>query len=119
LNRQWLKLPEAKDSRGGSRLPETGEEITSNIQFDYNDLKPHDLGYTPGDQEKDRFKWVLPDDETRRIVKRLPQGEGFPFSLTWAEGYLWMANDLGVFKLIRKQGSSPPHLTRPALGLGE
>jgi hypothetical protein len=101
-----------------SREPETGEEITSKIQFDYKDLRPYDLGYIPGDQEKDRFPWVLPDDETRRIVKRLPHGEEFPWSLTWAEGYLWMANDLGIFKSIRKQAKSLVLLVRLALGLG-
>jgi len=103
-----------------SRNFETGEEITSEILFDYEDLRPYDLGYTPGDREKDKFPWVLPDDETRWIVKRLecpPSGQGFPWSLTWANGYLWVANDLGVFKLDPETGkviaSFDPPGTRP------
>jgi len=61
-----------------SENPEIGEQITTNITFDYADLKPYDLGYTPGDQAKDRYPWVLPDDSTRRIIKRISSGDEMP-----------------------------------------
>lgn len=101
--------------------PETGEQITAEITFDYVDLKPYDLGYTPGDQAKDRYPYVLPDDDTRRIVKRISSGPEMPWSLAWGDNYLWMANNLdGVCKLDPNTGEvvdsfPPPGLRQQAM----
>jgi parallel beta-helix repeat protein len=96
-------------------ITEHKEEITSTIQFDYEDLRPYELGYTPGDQARDKFLWVLPDDNTRRIVKRLSHGEEFPWSLTWVKGELWMANNLGVFRIDPETGEMTRAFNRPGL----
>jgi hypothetical protein len=84
--------------------PGTGERITENLAFDYADRKPYELGYTPGDPELDRYPWVLPDDETRRILRRLSSGDEMPWSLAWGENHLWVAHNLGILKLDSETG---------------
>ncbi len=59
-----------------------GTGITS-IEFDYGDAKPYDLGYTPGDRQKDKYAYVYGNDETRKIVKKIGNGLGLTWSLAW------------------------------------
>lgn len=87
--------------------PETGEQITLFPAFDYDDLKipGRSIDYIPGyESERDRFQYVLPDDETRRVIARIPTPNfEYPWSLTWAENCIWMA-DGGIFKLDPANG---------------
>ncbi len=72
----------------------------SEIAFDYPDTKVFDLGYTPGDRVKDKYQYVYPDDETRRIVKKIGTGLGLTWSLAMDGKNVWAATLSGdVYKL--------------------
>lgn len=73
----------------------TGEEITSSIDFGYEDLKipGKSIDYIPGDQLLDRYMYVYPDeDNTRRVVRKLGAGLGLTWSITWDGQYIWTTN---------------------------
>lgn len=71
------------------------------INYDYPDSRPYQLGYIPGDPEKDRYMYVYPDeDETRRVVKKIGDGLGLTWSVAWDGNYIWTATLWGdVYKL--------------------
>ena len=57
--------------------------------FDYQDIKKTELGYIPGDPE-DKFLYIYAtEDETRRTVQTLGEGQSFGWSLEYANGYVW------------------------------
>ncbi len=64
------------------------------INFDYPIPTSYDLGYTPGDREKDKYLYVYPTDETRKIVKKIGDGLGLTWSLAWDNKTktLWTSN---------------------------
>ena len=76
------------------------------ILYDYPDSRPYELGYIPGDPEKDRYSYIYPDeDETRRIINKIGEGLGLTWSLTWDGESLWTATLWGaVFKLNPETG---------------
>jgi parallel beta-helix repeat protein len=47
------------------------------------------LGYIPGDPALDHYMYVYPDDETRRIVRKIGQGLGLTWSLAWDGANIW------------------------------
>ncbi len=49
------------------------------------------LGYIPGDRQRDRYAYVYPDDETRRIGRRIGDGLGLTWSLAWDGRSIWTA----------------------------
>ncbi|NYT16180.1 MAG: hypothetical protein GKC02_09535 [Methanomassiliicoccales archaeon] len=58
-------------------------------EMDYPVIEWHPLGYIPCDPE-DRYSYVFdPEDETRRVVKRIGKGLSFGWTLLYAEDYLW------------------------------
>lgn len=58
-------------------------------EMDYAVIEWHPLGYIPCDPE-DRYSYVYnPEDETRRVVKRIGKGLSFGWTLLYAEDYLW------------------------------
>lgn len=60
----------------------------------------HALGYIPGDPQLDRYMYVYPDDETRRIVRKIGEGLGLTWSVAWDGHYIWTATLGGiVYKL--------------------
>lgn len=60
----------------------------------------HALGYTPGDQTLDGYPYVYPDDETRRIARRIGTGLGLTWALAWDGQYVWTCTLWGhVYKL--------------------
>jgi len=60
----------------------------------------HALGYIPGDRQLDRYMYVYPDDETRRIVRKIGEGLGLTWSVAWDGHYIWTATLGGtVYKL--------------------
>jgi len=103
-------------------VPPTGTVVgnvpgggAGDITYGYPDTKPYEPGYIPGDPQRDRYLYVYPDDETRRIVKKI--GEG-------------LAGLLIIFRLVKgQQGGNltngkllhilelPPNGPRPHFGL--
>ena len=76
------------------------------IFYDYPDSRPYELGYIPGDPEKDRYSYIYPDeDETRRIINKIGEGLGLTWSLAWDGESLWTATLWGaVFRLNPENG---------------
>jgi hypothetical protein len=63
------------------------------------------LGYIPGDQGLDGYMYVYPDDETRRIVRKIGTGLGLTWSLAWDGQYIWTSTLWGhVYKLNSQTG---------------
>ncbi|MBI2645297.1 right-handed parallel beta-helix repeat-containing protein [Candidatus Uhrbacteria bacterium] len=75
------------------------------ILFDYPDGKIFDLGYTPGDRIKDMYQYIYPDDETRKVVKKIGTGLGLTWSLAMDGKNVWTATVSGdVYKLDGETG---------------
>jgi len=85
------------------------------IIYDYPDNRPYELGYIPGDQEKDRYMYVYPDeDETRRVINKIGEGLGLTWSVTWDGEYIWTAALWGdVYKLDPETGEIKVHWIFP------
>jgi parallel beta-helix repeat protein len=85
------------------------------IVYDYSDPRPYELGYIPGDPEKDRYMYIYPnDDETRRVVKKIGEGLGLTWSVTWDGEYIWTAALWGdVYKLDAETGEIKTHWKFP------
>jgi len=64
------------------------------------------LGYIPGDPLLDRYLYVYPDDETRRVVRKIGEGLGLTWSVAWDGTSIWTATLNGqIFKLDPVTGS--------------
>jgi hypothetical protein len=85
------------------------------IAFGYDDVRLTELGYTPGDRAKDRYAYVYPDDETRRIVARIGTGLGLTWSVA-VEGHdVWTsALDGRIYKLNGTTGAVLRQLQAPS-----
>ncbi|MBU4314128.1 MAG: right-handed parallel beta-helix repeat-containing protein [Actinobacteria bacterium] len=85
------------------------------IVYDYPDSKPYELGYIPGDEEEDMYVYVYPDeDETRRVLKKIGEGLGLTWSLTWDGECIWTATLWGdVYKLDAETGNIKTHWNFP------
>ena len=63
------------------------------------------LGYIPGDQQLDGYMYVYPDDETRRIVRKIGKGLGLTWSLAWDGQFIWTCTLWGhIYKLNPQTG---------------
>jgi len=72
------------------------------------------LGYIPGDPELDRYMYVYPDDETRRIVNKIGERLGLTWSLAWDGEYIWTATLWGsIYKLDPQTGEVVRQFTAP------
>ncbi len=72
-------------------------EGAGDLVYDYPDPKPYDLGYTPGDPEKDGYPYIYPDeDETRRVVQKIGEGLGLTWSVAWDGAHIWTAVPWGI-----------------------
>ena len=102
------------NNRGGLICPQ--EAPNSNISSSY--IAPlsinlgfqpnisHTLGYIPGDPVKDAYMYVYPDDETRRIKRKIGEGLGLTWSLAWDGKYIWTCTLWGhIYKLDPRNGS--------------
>jgi hypothetical protein len=58
------------------------------------------LGYIPGDQSLDKYMYVYPDDETRKIVHKIGQGLGLTWSVAWDGSYIWTSTVGGQIYMI-------------------
>ncbi|MCW4011141.1 MAG: right-handed parallel beta-helix repeat-containing protein [Candidatus Bathyarchaeota archaeon] len=85
------------------------------IIYDYCDNRPYELGYIPGDQEKDKYMYVYPEeDESRRVINKIGEGSGLTWSITWDGKDIWAATLWGdVFKLDPKTGEIKVHWIFP------
>lgn len=80
-------------------------EGAGDIIFDLPDTKKYDLGYTPGDRQKDKYMYIYPDDATRRIVKKIGTGLGLTWSLVADGKDIWTSTVSGeVYKLDGASG---------------
>lgn len=77
------------------------ENIVNELNFDYQDLRNYELGYIPGDQNKDRYPYVYPiEDDTRKIVsKHLAEVTDLLWNIDYDSNYLWAALDREVLKI--------------------
>jgi hypothetical protein len=87
-------------------------EITSSffapekIAYGFEPDQSYALGYIPGDQQLDKYLYVYPDDETRRIIKKIGQGLGLTWSLAWVGQDIWTATLGGiVYRLDPQSGN--------------
>lgn len=70
------------------------------INFGFTDKKKYDLGYTPGDRQKDRYRYVYPNDKTRKIINKIGTGLGLAWSITTDGANVWTSTVSGdVYKL--------------------
>ncbi len=75
------------------------------IAFDFVDTKTFDLGYTPGDQQKDKYLYVYPDDQTRKIVKKMGANLGLTWSIALEGKDVWTSTVSGdIYKLEGQTG---------------
>lgn len=90
----------------GTVVENTPGDGAGEIKYDYPDSRPYELGYIPGDREKDRYLYIYPDeDETRRVVKKIGERLGLTWSITWDGEYIWTATLWGdVYKLDTETG---------------
>jgi len=66
-----------------------GDGSVSIPQFDYHDIREHELGYIPGDAD-DQYLYIYDEeDETRRVMKKIGKDLSFGWALTYAHDKLW------------------------------
>ena len=84
------------------------------IHFGFEPDMSYSLGYTPGDPDLDRYMYVYPDDETRRIVNRIGEGLGLTWSLAWDGDHIWTTTVWGtIYKLDPHTGEIVHQCTAP------
>ncbi len=85
------------------------------IDFGFEPDNSYELGYIPGDPDLDRYVYVYPDDETRRIVNKIGGGLGLTWSLAWDGEYIWTATLWGIiYKLIPETGEIAGRFEAPS-----
>lgn len=77
----------------------------SELSFDFPDPQTIRLGYTPGDQKEDQYAYVYPNDNTRRIVRKIGTALGLTWSIALEGDDVWTSTVSGdVYKLDGKTG---------------
>lgn len=72
------------------------------------------LGYIPSDPNRDRYLYVYPDDETRRVVRKIGRGMGLTWSLAWDGQHIWTSTVWGtVSRLDPETGAVLQQFTAP------
>lgn len=72
----------------------------ASIDIGFTADQTHALGYIPGDPVLDKYMYVYPDDETRRIARKIGAGLGLTWSVAWDGANIWTATlDGDVYKL--------------------
>ncbi len=96
-------------------LQNTSGTGAGEIAFGYADKKKYDLGYTPGDRPKDRYRYVYPDDTTRKIVKKIGTGLGLTWSIAVEGDDVWTSTVSGaIYKLDGSTGEILKQFTAPS-----
>ena len=79
--------------------------VPVSITLGFEPDQSYALGYTPGDPISDTYMYIYPDDETRRIVRKIGDGLGLTWSLAWDGQYIWTCTLWGdVYKLDPQTG---------------
>jgi hypothetical protein len=80
------------------------EEIASDVTFSgrpevgFEPDMSHALGYTPGNEQLDRYPYIYPDeDETRRVVRKLGANLGLTWALAWDGEAIWAATPWAAY----------------------
>ena len=82
---------------------ETAPPATIDLGFTAN--QKYAPGYIPGDPLRDHYLYVYPEDETRRVVKKIGKDLGLTWSLAWDGRSLWTATVTGdLFQLDPNSG---------------
>jgi hypothetical protein len=77
----------------------------ASIDIGFSPDNSNALGYIPGDPALDRYMYVYPDDETRRIMDKIGTGLGLTWSLAWDGQAIWTATLSGhVYELSPQTG---------------
>ncbi len=78
----------------------------ASIDIGFSPDSSYALGYIPGDQEHDKYMYVYPDDETRRVMHKIGAGLGLTWSLGWDGQSIWACTLWGhVYKLDPQTGA--------------
>ncbi|MGD9675807.1 MAG: right-handed parallel beta-helix repeat-containing protein [Candidatus Bipolaricaulia bacterium] len=85
------------------------------MSFPMPDYRPYELGYIPGDPQRDRYMYVYPAvDGTRRVVNKIGGGLGLTWSVTWDGSSIWTATLGGdVYRLNPQTGMIINHWKFP------
>lgn len=80
--------------------------VPSAINMGFEPDQSNALGYIPGDPVLDKYQYVYPDDETRRIVSKIGDGLGLTWSLTWDGNFVWTTTLWGhIYKFDPHSGA--------------
>jgi len=82
---------------------EAGYTIPASIDIGFTPDMSYELGYIPGDPKLDGYMYVYPDDETRRIVRKIGDRLGLTWSLAWDSQYIWTSTLWGKVSKINPQ----------------
>lgn len=78
----------------------------ASIDIGYTPDQTNALGYIPGDQTKDNYLYVYPDDETRRMVSKIGTGLGLTWALAYYNNSIWTSTLQGtIYKLDPQTGN--------------
>jgi hypothetical protein len=78
----------------------------ASIDVGYTPEQSYALNCIPSDQSCDQYMYVYPDDETRRIVRKIGNGLGLTWSLAWHNQSIWTATLGGqVYRLDPQTGN--------------
>ncbi len=85
------------------------------IDIGFTPAMSYALGYIPGDPISDTYMYIYPDDETRRIVRKIGDGLGLTWSLAWDGQYIWTSTLWGTISKLNPQTGTvvPPQFTAP------
>jgi len=75
--------------QGDYTVVETEYTPPSSIDVGFTPDMSYELGYMPSDPDLDKYMYVYPDDETRKIVRKIGAGLGLTWSLAWDGQYIW------------------------------
>ncbi len=77
----------------------------SSIDIGFTADQSYALGYTPSDQQLDRYMYVYPDDETRRVIRKMGATLGLTWALAWDGQCIWTCTVWAhVYKLDPQNG---------------
>ena len=84
----------------------------ASIDIGFQPDQSYALGYIPSDPISDTYMYVYPDDETRRIVRKIGNGLGLTWSLAWHNQSIWTATLGGqVYHLNPQTGAKLDQFT--------
>lgn len=86
--------------QGSYNTINTGYFAPSAVDIGFMPDMSHALGYIPSDPLLDKYLYVYPDDETRQIIRKIGDGLGLTWSVTWDGASLWTATVNGkIYRL--------------------